>query len=190
MQSMERFEKIGCTVFLCILFVITPLLFGRDLSEQKGATNRTPSDGVTRWAIGSDHRGFAYKEGIKQAVADVVWHDVGPYDEQRSDYPRFADALCKEIVSGRVQAGVLICSSGVGMTIAANHHKGIYAGLAWNEEVARRSKEHTNTNVLVIPADFVSLEQAIAMIKAWSDAQFLGGRYRERIEMIDAMTTG
>lgn len=141
------------------------------------------------WVIGADHRGLAHKEAIKPAVSGMAWHDIGAYDTERSDYPIFAHAVCQEIIAGRAQAGVLICGSGIGMAITANRYKGIYAGLVWNEEVARLSKEHDNTNVIVIPSDFVSADMAIAMVSAWSRAEFLEGEYRQRIQMIDAKLT-
>ena len=79
----------------------------------------------------------------------------------------------------------MLCATGVGMAIAANRFPNIYAGLAWNEEIARLSKEDDNVNVLVLPSDFVSNEQMIAMTRAWLSAQFNEGRYAKRIAMID-----
>ncbi len=138
-------------------------------------------------AIGADHRGFAYKEFIKKQFAAITWHDVGTYSADRTDYPIFSKALCDLISQGKAQAGILICGSGVGMAIAANRYSAIYAGVAWNEAVARVAKEDDNINVLVIPSDFITQEMAVACINAWMAASFKKGRYQERISMIDAI---
>ncbi len=136
-------------------------------------------------SIGADHRGFKLKQAIVEHFGDVEWLDVGTHDEQRTDYPLYAQRVCKAISDGGAQAGILICGSGVGVSIAANRFKGIYAALCWNADVARLAKEHDGANVLVLPSDFVTSEQAFEMIKAWRDAVFKGGRYQERLEMMD-----
>ncbi len=136
-------------------------------------------------AIGADHRGFSHKEFIKQAIADVEWIDVGADNDERSDYPLFAHKVAQSIVDGVVQFGILLCGTGVGMAMTANRYNGVYAALVWNDEVARQSRSHDNANVLVLPSDFVSQQQSISMIHSWLNAEFLGGRYSERVKMID-----
>jgi len=141
-------------------------------------------------AIGTDHRGFSYKEFIKKNLKKInnqiiEWSDVGCYSSDTCDYPIFAKLVAQAVQSGEADLGILLCGSGVGVSIAANRFKGIYAGLAWNEETARLGKEHDNVNVLVFPADVVSEEMLIPMITAWLQASFLGGRYQKRLEMID-----
>lgn len=136
-------------------------------------------------AVGADHRGFAYKEYIKEIMSGITWTDVGAFTDERSDYPIFAQKLSTLIVAGQIDGGVLLCSSGVGMAIAANRYKKIYAGVAWTVEVAQACKEDDNVNVLVIPVDYVSKEDCIAIITAWHHASFKEGRYAERLEMID-----
>ena len=140
---------------------------------------------MVKIAIGADHNGFLGKEHLKQQLTDVEWLDMGTFNEERTDYPIFAKKVCEAILSGKAQQGVLLCGTGIGMAIAANRFPKIYAGLAWNEKIARLSKEDDNVNVLVLPSDFVSLEQMVAMVKAWQAAQFNEGRYAERIAMID-----
>ncbi|MCX5922041.1 MAG: RpiB/LacA/LacB family sugar-phosphate isomerase [Candidatus Dependentiae bacterium] len=139
--------------------------------------------------IGADHRGFSHKACIKERVqvADksIEWLDVGAYNADRSDYPVFVEAVCQALLERRADFGILLCGSGVGMSIAANRFPGIYAALAWNEEVARMSRQDDNANILVLPADFVSHEQAIAMVKSWLQATFKQGRYQERLTMVD-----
>jgi ribose 5-phosphate isomerase B len=136
-------------------------------------------------AIGADHNGFRGKEYIKQQLGDIEWVDVGTFDEKRTDYPIFAKKVSEALLSGQAQQGILLCGTGVGMAITANRFPGVYAGLVWNEEIARLAKEDDKVNILVLPADFVSLDQLVAMVKAWQTAQFNEGRYAKRIAMID-----
>ncbi len=136
-------------------------------------------------AIGADHRGFAHKEFVKKSVVDVTWIDTGALNDERSDYPVFAHAVAQHILDGTADYGVLICGTGVGMAMAANRYNGIYAALVWNEKVAQQSKSHDNSNVLVIPSDYISQETAVSMISAWIKTEFLGGRYAVRVDMID-----
>lgn len=140
---------------------------------------------MIRIAIGADHRGFTQKEHIKNALSDYEWIDVGADSDARSDYPVFSHAVSHSISSGQATHGVLLCGSGIGMAIAANRHAGVYAGLAWNKEVAALAKEHDNVNVLVLPSDFISPDEAVKMIKAWLSASFRGGHYADRVAMID-----
>jgi len=104
-------------------------------------------------AIGADHRGYALKSAIMRSMSDVTWVDVGCQSKERCDYPLFAQAVAKQVQDKTVDAGILLCGSGIGMSIAANRFKNIYAALVWNVEVARLSKEHDNANVLILPAD-------------------------------------
>ena len=140
--------------------------------------------------IGADHRGFQLKAYIKQYVVGVdnpiAWIDVGTQNEERTDYPLFSQKAAKVIKDKEAEKGILICGSGVGMSIAANRYRFIRAALVWNEEVAKHAKEDDDANVLVIPADFVSQELAVKMINIWLKATFKGGRYQERIDMIDS----
>jgi ribose 5-phosphate isomerase B len=138
-------------------------------------------------AIGADHRGFMHKEYIRRTMTSVVWLDVGAYNEQRSDYPLFAEKVCKAMRSGVADVGILICATGVGMAIAANRYPKIYAALAWNKDIAVKSKEHDAANVLVLPSDYVSHQEALNMIDAWLHAFTHGERYQERIAMIDQL---
>lgn len=143
--------------------------------------------------IGADHRGFAKKQYLMEHIkkynnVNVAWIDVGAFDAQRSDYPTFAILACQKIMRKDADLGVLLCGTGVGMTIAANRFSGIYAGLAWNSEVARLNREDDNCNVLAIPADYVSCQQAQELVLAWLKASFRQGRYQERIALIDQIS--
>jgi len=142
-------------------------------------------------AIGTDHRGFAMKEFIKKQVAipdqEISWVDVGCNTDQACDYPEFAILVAQQVQAKQVDYGVLLCGSGIGMAIAANRFAGIFAALVWNEETARSAREHDHANVLVLPADFISPEQAVTMITAWLQASFQEGRHRKRVEQINSL---
>ena len=136
-------------------------------------------------SIGADHRGFALKTRIVDHFDEHEWLDVGCYAPQRTDYPLFAKRVCQDVLDGTADRGVLLCGSGVGMSVAANRHPKIYAALCWNAEIARMAREDDGTNVLVLPADFVDVETAFNMLDIWLTAEFKGGLYQRRLEMID-----
>ncbi|MFT6765271.1 MAG: ribose 5-phosphate isomerase B [Alteromonas naphthalenivorans] len=138
-------------------------------------------------AIGTDHRGFELKNHLIQSmhIDSIVWVDVGCESANNCDFPLYAQEVAKKVQDKKVDGGVLLCGSGVGMSIAANRFKGVYAALAWNIEIAKLSKEHDNANILVLPTSYISLDDALAMIRVWYKAKFLGGRYQERLTMID-----
>ncbi len=135
-------------------------------------------------AIGTDHRGVMLKQYLINTVTDVDWVDKGAFDQERSDYPIYAHYVVKALLHKEVDAGILLCGSGVGMSIAANRFDGIYAALVWNTDVARLSKEHDDANIIVLPADFIQAEEAAAMVRVWKKSCFIGGRYQERIDML------
>ena len=142
-------------------------------------------------AIGADHRGFLHKEYLLKCTHTLdknmsfVWHDVGSFDHNRSDYPAFAHAALKLVQEGVASYAVLLCGTGIGMAIAANRLSHVYAGVVWREDVARKAREDDNVNVLVIPADYVSVEVMQACFLAWVTATFKGGRYEDRLQQID-----
>ena len=137
-------------------------------------------------AIGADHRGYLYKKQLIASFPRIEWVDIGCESEARCDFPLYTKKVVAQIYNETAEKGILICGSGVGMSIAANRFKGVYAALAWNSEVGKLSKQHNNSKILIIPADFVSCSMAQEMIKAWLDAEFLGSRYQERINMLDS----
>lgn len=141
-------------------------------------------------AIGADHRGFALKEALKKCThvdnKQIEWIDFGAFNSERSDYPVFVEPVCRSLQQGRAERGILICSTGVGMSIAANRFKHIYAALVWNVAVATAARAEDHANVLVLPSDFVTQEQAIAIVHAWLKAECKQGRYQDRLNMVDA----
>jgi len=140
-----------------------------------------------RVVIGADHRGFLHKQQIKEALPGIEWIDVGSTSQERCDFPDFVKAAIEHMKLGKVERAVLLCGSGVGMSIAANRFPGIYAALAWNVDVARVAREHNNANILVLPADFVTIEEALAMVTVWHNTEFLGGHYQKRIDAITSL---
>ncbi|MFC1841794.1 RpiB/LacA/LacB family sugar-phosphate isomerase [Candidatus Dependentiae bacterium] len=138
-------------------------------------------------AIGSDHRGFDQKNFIIQQIKKVAWKDVGCFSDKRCDYPEFAHLVVKALIAKEADLGVLLCGSGIGMSIAANRFKGIYAGLCWSVEVAKAARQDDNINILVLPADFISSQQSVDIVHAWLSVTFKGGRYQDRLHQIDEL---
>lgn len=136
-------------------------------------------------SIGTDHRGVNLKQKIIQHFSKIEWIDLGSNDAQKTDYCIYAKKVCENILSGKSDLGILICGSGIGMSIAANRMKKIYAGLCLNEEMAKAAREDDNINVLVLGADFLSPERAFSIIEAWRLAKFKGGHYQKRLELLE-----
>ena len=137
-------------------------------------------------AIGADHAGFALKTMIidllKSKGLEVI--DKGTYSEDSVDYPDFAHPTALAVEGGEAEWGVLICGSANGVAITANKHQGIRAGLCWNEEVAKLTRQHNNANIICIPARFVSVAVAEAMVDVFASTAFEGGRHEKRVGKI------
>ncbi len=136
-------------------------------------------------SIGADHRGVELKKKLIEHFTEIEWIDQGADNGDRPDYPIYARRVCSDVLDGKADYGILICGSGIGMSIAANRFNGIYAGLCWSVDVARLAKEDDGVNVLVLPVDFITSRQACEIVFSWLDATFKGGRYQERLEMLD-----
>ena len=140
-------------------------------------------------AIGSDHGGYELKEGLKQYLAnkgfDMV--DVGTYSTQSCDYPEFGAKCAKLVAGGECKYGIIICTTGEGIIMAANKVKGVRAGLAYNVEVARLMREHNDANVIGFGAKFTTLEEACERTDAFLATEFAGGRHAIRVEMINKL---
>jgi ribose 5-phosphate isomerase B len=137
-------------------------------------------------AIGCDHAGYEYKEEVKKALEEkgITVSDKGTYSADSVDYPDFAHPVANDVSSGKSGFGILICGSGNGVCITANKHQGIRAALCWKEELAALSRQHNNANILCIPARFVSLLEAKAMVEIFMNTAFEGGRHEKRVEKI------
>ena len=138
--------------------------------------------------IASDHAGVEMKSRLVAELKKLGYqpNDLGARDADKpDDYPDYAHPLAKEVSEGQVKRGILLCGSGVGMDIVANRYPGVRAALAWEPEIGELSRKHNNSNVLVLPARFMSDDKAVETMKAWLDAKFEGGRHERRIEKID-----
>ncbi len=139
--------------------------------------------------ICSDHAGFEYKSKLvgklKKRGLEVI--DYGTYSTGSCDYCDFAHKLAHGIESGEVEAGIALCGTGNGMAMTLNHHPIIRAGLAWNTSIGKLVKQHNDANVLVLPARFISYRMASAIVDAWMDSTFEGGRHLRRIEKIPVL---
>lgn len=134
-------------------------------------------------ALAADHGGFELKEKIKSFL-EKEGHDVndmGCHSTDSVDYPDYAEKAVEAIKSGDCLMGILICGTGIGMSIAANREQYIRAALCWDEETARLSREHNNANMLCIGARVLSTDQALSIIDMWLNAKFQGGRHQLRI---------
>ena len=138
-------------------------------------------------AIGCDHGGYKLKEEIKKYLdeKEIQYKDLGCMSEERVDYPNIAKEVAKEVASKKCEKGILICRSGIGMSIVANKFKGIRCALCHDEFTAKYSKLHNNSNVLAIGADAVSTNEAICILRMWIATEFEGGRHEERIKLIE-----
>lgn len=138
-------------------------------------------------AIGSDHGGYKLKEEIKKYLEEkeIKYKDLGTMNEERADYPIIAQEVAKEVQSKKCEYGILICRSGIGMSIVANKFKGIRATVCHNETTAKYAKLHNNSNILTIGADEVSVSEAICILRMWLATEFEGGRHTERIKIIE-----
>lgn len=138
--------------------------------------------------IGSDHAGFSLKNFLKEVMEQdglqVV--DVGCAADISCDYPDYARLLCERIQSGEAPRGVLICGTGLGMSMAANRFRGIRAALCTSEYQARMSRAHNDANVLIIGGRVTGVEMALSILRTWLETSFEGGRHQRRIDRIES----
>ena len=135
----------------------------------------------------SDHAGYELKESVKEYLTSLGHNviDCGTNSKDSVDYPDFADAAAKKIVNGETERGVFICGTGIGISIAANRHKGIRAALCSDIYSTRLSRQHNNANVLAMGANIVALPLAKEMINVWLSEGFEGGRHERRVCKLD-----
>lgn len=140
-------------------------------------------------AISSDHGGFKLKKVIREHLADrgckVV--DLGTNSEDSVDYPIYAKACAEAVASGKADLGIVICGTGIGVSIAANKVHGIRCALCTSVEMATLAKQHNNANVLAMGGRILDDELGIKITDAWLDAEFEGGRHKRRTDMLDEM---
>ena len=134
--------------------------------------------------VGADHGGYTLKDLIAKWLKEqghrVV--DVGCNSAESVDYPDYASKAVDEIIKGSADCGILVCGTGIGMSIAANRHYGIRAANCFDENTAALSREHNNANMLCLGARVLDDNTALKMVKIWIDTEFGGGRHQKRIE--------
>ncbi len=134
-------------------------------------------------AIGADHGGFTLKGKLSRFLDKIGYElvDVGCYSEESIDYPDVAAELSKKVLDGECARGILICGTGIGMSIAANRDRGIRAALCHDEYTARMSREHNDANVLCLGARVIGTGVAESLVATWLATEFSGGRHQRRI---------
>ena len=142
-----------------------------------------------RIAIGSDHRGFALKEALKELLAELghEWVDFGCQTEEPVDYPDIARPLAEAVAAGEYERGILICGSGVGMSIAANKVKGVRAALCHDTFAGRLTRRHNDANVLCLGGWCIGRGVAEEIVRLFLSEDFEGGRHARRLEKIRAI---
>jgi ribose 5-phosphate isomerase B len=145
---------------------------------------------MTRILIASDHAGFELKEKLEKTLAGLGYtvDDLGTNSTESTDYADYAHPLAREVSEGRVERGVLLCGTGLGMSYTANRYPHVRAAVAWTPEIAKLAREHNDANVLVLPARFVSEDEATAILTTWLETPFEGVRHARRVEKIEPTT--
>ncbi len=136
--------------------------------------------------IGCDHGGFELKQELMKYLESIGKEvsDCGTYDTQSVDYPDIAEKTCKEYLKGGYEFGILICGTGIGISMAANKIDGIRCALVSNEYSAEMTKRHNNANMLAFGGRVTGVELAISILKAYMNAEFEGGRHENRVNKI------
>ena len=136
-------------------------------------------------AIAADHGGYELKEALKKHYAALNLVDLGTFSPQSVDYPDIANKMAKEILACRADLGILICGTGVGISIAANRYKGIRAALIYNQDVARLAKQHNNANILVFGGRTMAVDDVIKYIDTFLQSSYEGERHQRRLDKLD-----
>ena len=140
-------------------------------------------------AVASDHGGFALKEKVKEHLIERGFdvEDLGTHSEESVDYPVYGKACGEAVASGKADLGVVVCGTGIGISIAANKVKGIRCGLCTSVEMAHLTKQHNNANILALAGRTTEPELALKIVDEWLDTEFEGGRHQRRVDMLDQM---
>lgn len=139
-------------------------------------------------AIGNDHAGTNYKFEIIKFLEDkgIQILNFGTNDDDSMDYPDAIHPVAEAVESKKADLGIILCGSGNGAAMTANHHKNIRAALCWNNEIVELSRQHNNANILSIPARFVSLKDALQFVNTFLNTDFEGGRHQKRVDKISS----
>ncbi len=137
-------------------------------------------------ALGGDHAGYEYKKEIIAFLQakDIETKDFGPFTADSVDYPDFVHPVATGVEKGEFNFGILICGSANGVAMTANKHQGIRAGIAWDAELAKLTRQHNNANILCLPARFISLGIAKECVTTFIETAFEGGRHQNRVDKI------
>jgi ribose 5-phosphate isomerase B len=140
-------------------------------------------------ALGSDHAGFELKEDLRAYLAELEIEalDLGTYSEDSTDYPDVAAKVAEKVARGEVERGLLICGTGIGMSIVANRFAGVRAALCHDLYTARISREHNDANILALGGRLIGKGLAREILKVWLESEFQGGRHERRIRKIAAL---
>lgn len=144
---------------------------------------------MTRIAVGCDHGGLEYKEAIKKHLIEKGYEviDVGTNSLESCHYPIFGAEVGRKVASGECQFGVVVCTSGEGISIAANKIKGVRCGIAYNDDVARLMRQHNNANVIGFGQKFMALEDVLRRVDIFLNTEFEGGRHQTRVDLISKL---
>ena len=162
--------------------------------KDKGGLNSAPSERATtmKIALGADHGGFSHKEQIKTLLTakGVKFEDVGTFSDASVDYPDFAAAVAQKVSDGEADQGLLICKTGIGMSMAANKFPHVRAALVSSPELARLARTHNDANVLVLGSYTTATKDVPAILDAWLGSTFEGGRHEQRVNKIESVASG
>lgn len=136
--------------------------------------------------IGSDHGGFKLKEEIKRYFDEkgIEYEDKGTFSEESVDYPNIAKEVAKDVSTKKADTGILICRSGIGMSMVANKFKNVRCALCYEEQTAKFARMHNNANMLALGADYITVNDAICIVRQFLATPFEGGRHEARVNLI------
>lgn len=137
--------------------------------------------------IGADHGGYKLKEEIKKYLdeKEIKYEDKGTFSEESVDYPNIAKAVASEVSNKKADIGILICRSGIGMAMCANKFKNVRCATCYEEQTAKFARMHNNANMLALGADYVSVNDAICILRQFLATEFEGGRHVARVNLIN-----
>jgi len=137
--------------------------------------------------IAADHAGYELKKKLEAELKNLGFavRDLGTNSAESTDYADYAHPLAKEVSEGKAKRGVLICGTGLGMSYVANRYANVRAAVSWSPEVAELARSHNDANVLVLPARFVTDDDAKKILRTWLETEFAGGRHERRVVKIE-----
>ncbi len=147
---------------------------------------RKREEKLIKIGFGSDHGGVKLKSELIRFASESGFQteDYGTYTTDSVDYPDFAEKVCVSLINKEIDFGLLICRTGIGMSMAANKYKGVRAALCYNLEVTKLTRQHNDANVICLPADFIQIDMAKEMLKSFVESKFEAGRHQKRVKKI------